>query len=196
MIETIITGIVAYAGTNIDDIFINTLFFAQADTKGKVRSVVIGKYLGIGALILLSWLGAFFLHYIPGNYVSLLGLVPIALGIKECIQYHKGKNSANSPETEEKPDVNRGFALSMMLVTIASGGDNIGVYMPLFTGYSIPDMCIVLITFALMTALWCLLSKKLSELPGLRTFLLHHKPIIAPIVLFALGIYIILKPFL
>lgn len=54
MIETIIAGIMSFVGTNIDDIFINTLFFAQADTKRKIQSVVIGKYLGSGSLMLLT----------------------------------------------------------------------------------------------------------------------------------------------
>ncbi|MBQ7922550.1 MAG: cadmium resistance transporter [Clostridia bacterium] len=196
MIETIIAGVLAFAGTNIDDIFINTLFFAQADTGRKVRSVVIGKYLGIGALVLVSWFGAVFLQYVPQNYTALLGLVPMALGIREWIQYQKDKKSSDSSHEEEKPDVGRGFIISMMLITIASGGDNIGVYMPLFTGYSVWQMLTVVIIFALMTALWCLLGKKLSDLPGLRTFLLKYKHIIVPCVLIALGIYIIAKPFL
>lgn len=63
MIETLLSGAAAFVGTNIDDMFINMLFFTEADTKAEVRSVVIGKYLGIGALVLLSVLGAFGLQF-------------------------------------------------------------------------------------------------------------------------------------
>lgn len=97
MIETVLAAIAAFFGTNIDDIFINTIFFAQADSKQEVRAVVVGKYLGMGILVLASLFGAFFLSGIPQTYIGLLGLVPIALGIKEIICNIKS-NSQDSPE--------------------------------------------------------------------------------------------------
>ena len=193
MIETILAGIFAFTGTNIDDLFINTLFFAQTETKPQIRSVTVGKYLGIGALVLISLLGAFVLHAIPQKYIGILGLLPMALGVKEWIGYLKIKKSPVEEEEEETPDVGRGFMLSMALVTIANGADNIGVYIPLFAGCSLWQVVTVIVIFAVMTAVWCFLGKKLSDLPGLRGFLLKYKPILVPIVLILLGVYIILK---
>lgn len=191
--ETVLTSIMSFVGTNIDDIFINTLFFAQADTKRKIQSVIIGKYLGIGFLVLLSFLGAFFLYSVPPKYIGLLGFVPIALGIKEWVNHIKAKKQANSEEFEEKPGIAKGLILNVALVTVSNGADNIGVYMPLFAGYTMFQMITVIIVFLLMIALWCILGKKLSDLPGLRNFLLKYKYIIVPIVFVVLGLYIMMK---
>lgn len=195
MIETLISIIISYVGTNIDDIFINTLFFAQADTKRKIQFVVLGKYLGIGFLVLLSCLGAYFLHIIPQQYIGLLGIVPISLGIKEWISYKKHKSKVSSDENR-KAASSHGLILNVALVTVSNGADNIGVYVPLFANYTALQMAIMIIVFSIMLALWCLLGKKLSDLPGLRGFLLKYKHIIVPAVFIILGIYIFMKSIL
>lgn len=193
MLETLIATIMSFVGTNIDDIFINTLFFAQASSKRDIRSVVIGKYLGIGGLVLLSLLGAFGLQFIPQQYIGFLGLIPIMLGIKEWVGYLKSRNASDSEEEEKKADPSKGMVLNVVLVTIANGADNIGVYIPLFAGYTPIQMAVVVVIFALMIALWCLLGKKLSDLPVLRSFLLKYKYIMVPVVFVILGIYILIK---
>lgn len=57
--ETLILSITSFIGTNIDDMFINTLFFSEAETKADGKRIICGKYLGIGTLIILSILGAY-----------------------------------------------------------------------------------------------------------------------------------------
>jgi cadmium resistance transport/sequestration family protein len=193
VIDVIFAGIIAFIGTNIDDIFINTLFFAQADTKRKIKATVIGIYLGIGSLVLISMFGAYVLQAIPERYIGFLGLIPILLGIKEWVVYIWEKTNVDVDEIEENSYVTKGILGSVALVTIANGADNIGVYVPLFTSYNFIQLIIIVMVFALMTALWCVLSKKISDLPRIRSFLLKYKHIMVPIVLISLGIYIIIK---
>lgn len=188
MLETVTAAIIAYIGTNIDDIFINTLFFAQVDSRSQIRSVVTGKYLGIGALVLISLIGAFGLQFLPGKYAGLLGLIPIALGVRAWFRRNAAE-SGNSPASSD------GLWLSVMLVTMSNGADNIGVYIPLLAGCSAVQAAAVVVIFAIMLAFWCLLSKKLADLPALRHFLLTYKHIIVPVVFIALGVYIIIKGF-
>lgn len=191
MIEAVIAGILSFIGTNIDDIFIDTLLFAQADTKRQVRAVVIGKYIGIGMLVLLSFWGACFLQTIPEKYIGFLGLIPIAFGLKEWMEDRKPE--IDSAGNEERPDISKGLLFRVSLLTIANGADNIGVYIPLFAGYDLGQMTIVIVIFALMIALWCFMGKKLSDLPVLRNLLIKNRHIIVPVVLISLGIYILIK---
>jgi len=65
-------GIVVFASTNIDDMFLLAAFFA--DSQLRLRSIVIGQYLGIGALVLVSALAALLALTIPEGWVALLGL--------------------------------------------------------------------------------------------------------------------------
>ena len=72
-------GIVVFASTNIDDIFLLAAFFA--DPRLRHRSIVIGQYLGIGALVLVSALAALLALALPEGWVALLGVVPLLLGL-------------------------------------------------------------------------------------------------------------------
>ncbi len=190
MIEVVIVAILCFLATTMDDLFLDMLFFAQATTRKQVQSIVIGKYIGIGILVLLSCLGAYGLQFVSEKYIGFLGLIPIAIGLKEGIEYLKNKSD---DDLEEQPELSKGFMWSVVLVTISSGADNIGVYIPLFANYSVMQMLVVVITFAVMVACWCFLGKTLSSLPYLRKFLLKYKQIIVPVVLICLGIYIIVE---
>ena len=190
MIEVVIASIMCFIATTMDDLFLDMLFFAQATTRKQVQSIFAGKYVGIGILVVLSCLGAYGLQFVPEQYIGFLGLIPIVIGIKEGLENFK-KEFENSEE--EQPKLSQGFLWSVVLVTISSGADNIGVYIPLFANYTIMQMIVVIITFSIMVACWCFLGKTLSSLPYLRKFLLKYKQIIIPIVLICLGIYIILE---
>ena len=200
--KLLFTLVLAFAGTNIDDLFIDTFFFAQAETKKQVQAIVLGKYLGIGALVLFSVLGAYMLREIPDGYIRFLGLIPMALGVREWMENRKAKENDEDAEGADINDADYdlkndskgflGFILKIALVTISNGADNLGVYMPLFASFQMTEMLMVLIVFAVMVAIWCILSKKLADLPGLRGFLLKHKETLVPIVYAALGVYIMM----
>jgi cadmium resistance protein CadD (predicted permease) len=63
-------AIVAFAATNIDDIFILTLFFAQKNLRR--WQVVVGQYLGLAGLIAISLVGYFARLFIPKSWIGLL----------------------------------------------------------------------------------------------------------------------------
>lgn len=189
MLETVISCIAAFVGTNIDDMFINTFFFVEADTKAKTYSIVLGKYLGIGALVLLSVLGAFGLQVLPERYIGFLGLIPIGMGIREGVRFWRNKEETENEEEQRAS----GLVWNVMLVTMANGADNIGVYIPLFAGFEGGQLFVGLGIFAVMTALWCVLGKKMADLPVINQFLKKYKNVLVPMVYIALGVYIIFK---
>ncbi len=189
MIEVVIASMMCFIATTIDDLFLDMLFFAQATTRKQVQSIFAGKYVAIGILVLLSCLGAYGLQFVPEQYIGFLGLIPIVIGMKEGLENLK---KSEEEDSEEQPELSKGFLWSVVLVTISSGADNIGVYIPLFANYTIIQMIVVIITFLIMVFCWCFLGKTLSSLPYLRKFLLKYKQIIVPVVLICLGIYIIL----
>ena len=59
-----------FASTNIDDIFLLAAFFS--DKELRVRSIVLGQCLGIGLLVAVSCIIAFFSLALPPGYVSFL----------------------------------------------------------------------------------------------------------------------------
>jgi cadmium resistance protein CadD (predicted permease) len=86
--------------------------------------------------------------------------------------------------------------LSVAAVTISNGGDNIGVYVPLFSKYNTVDQITVLTSvFIAMTAVWCVAAYYLVNHPVLASRIRYTGNIIMPFALIGLGIYILMDSF-
>lgn len=212
MISTIITAFVSFASTNIDDIFILTLFFSQINNNMKIKHIFIGQYLGIGFLTTISIIGALGVSIIPSEYVGFLGLVPIYLGVKAYFDYKKKnkgnkelQNNINTRNTEfeettymqEKHRLNfaRNFinpsVIKVFSLTLANGADNIGIYVPLFTSMNLMGIIVTVIIFMLLIALWCFIALKLSERSLIQKNIEKYKHIFVPIIFICLGVFIL-----
>jgi cadmium resistance transport/sequestration family protein len=186
--ELVVTSIIAFASTNIDDIFILMLFFANKDYKAK--DVVIGQYIGIVVLIVISFIGSFIGLLFNQVYIGLLGLLPVYFGI--CGLFRLIKH--NEKDEKERLSVNRKKANKILLVaavTFANGGDNIGIYIPLFATLLMPQKIIMAVIFLVMVAVWCIAARYLSNHPIISKNIDTYGHIISPIVLILLGIYIL-----
>lgn len=191
MAAVFFTSIAAFISTNLDDIFMLTLFFAQAKSRKGALKVVAGQYIGMGCLAALSILGALGTQLVPQRYVGLLGFVPLCLGIKAWMDYRsQGNKSRQEEETSETPGIG---SISVALVTMANGGDNIGVYIPVFSGYSAGELAEALAVFAMMIALWCRLGYSLGNHPGIKEKIERYQHILVPLILSALGVIILAK---
>ncbi|WP_315120738.1 cadmium resistance transporter [uncultured Clostridium sp.] len=220
MISTVITAFVAFISTNIDDIFILMLLSSQINNVMKTRHIVIGHYLGIGALIAISIIGALGASVIPHEYIGLLGLVPIYLGIKAYVDHKKEiKDNENTAQQElqksengkveeiieETTDIQekriatfiKNFinpsVVKVFIVTFANGGDNIGIYIPLFARMNLMDILITVIIFLILTTLWCFIGIKLSEHPFVQRSIEKYEHIFVPIIFIGLGVFILME---
>ncbi|WP_433534756.1 cadmium resistance transporter [Micromonospora sp. CA-249363] len=137
---------VVFAATDIDDIVILTLFFVAARTTGRPRTwqIVAGQYLGIGALALASAVVAAGLLVVPDPWTGLLGLLPIALGVRAL--WHRDDDEAAAVVTG---------TLGVAGVTIANGADNVAVYVPVFRALGPGDSAVFLLVFVVLIGLWC-----------------------------------------
>ncbi len=185
MIYSMVSSVVAYIATNIDDMFINMLLFASAKNKKDDLAIVIGKYTGTGALVVLSLVAAFGMQALIGRYIHWLGVVPIALGIKEIYSNTKG-------EEDGKIKLSHSFVWSTTVITVANGADNIGVYVPLFAQFSAYQLGIMAVVFCVMTALWCFMGKMVTKLPVIKNIMEKYSAVITPLVYISLGVYILL----
>jgi cadmium resistance protein CadD (predicted permease) len=55
----------------------------------------------------------------------------------------------------------------MALVTMANGGDNLGIYIPAFAVHSGHEIAVIAVVFAAMTALWCVSTHWMVNHPQL-----------------------------
>jgi cadmium resistance protein CadD (predicted permease) len=188
-------AVAVYASTNIDDLLILAVFFA--DPQVRVGAVVAGRFLGLAVLVLASAAAALLAMAVPGEWIALLGLVPLALGLR-LLPALFGKSGDADEEEEEalagaRQSARRGFvaqSLTVAGVTLANGGDNLGVYIPLFA--TAPQAIITYIAvFAVMTAAWCALGYLVVNNPLIGDRIRRHGHVLLPVVLIALGLYIL-----
>jgi len=134
LILTILSALGSFIATNVDDIFVLMLLFSQAkaqtqssnglthnmEMKGNRiynRDIVIGQYLGFGILVLISLLATFGVTLIPDEWVGLLGLIPIYLGVKLFI---KGEDEDEGNILSNLGKFNK-YYLSVAFITFANG---------------------------------------------------------------------------
>lgn len=140
---------------------------------------------------------------VPREWIGLLGLLPIAIGLKQLL--NRPENTAQvqtvtsdfEPSSARKPIVS---LLSSVLspqtyqvaaVTVANGGDNISIYIPLFAGNNLVSLGVILGVFFLMVGVWCAIAYLLTRQPTIAQVLSRYGNAVVPFVLIGLGLFIL-----
>jgi len=174
-----------FAATDVDDLFLLIAFFA--DPRARPGEVVAGQFLGIGALVVASLGFALMTLAVPTAYVGLLGFIPIAMGLARLRALR-----ADGDDDDGKPPAGpwRG-ALTVAAVTIANGGDNVGVYTPVFAVRPGAEIAAIVVVFAVVTAVWCAVAHALVRHPALGPPIRRHALWLTPLVLVAVGAFVL-----
>jgi cadmium resistance transport/sequestration family protein len=197
MLAALFSSLIAFVATNLDDLVILMLFFVQVNARFQVRHIVIGQYLGFGALVLASLPGFFGGMLISKPLIGLLGGLPIAVGVLKLLHADQDEEPVQAVSVEPQRPVIAGMLnpqiFQVAAVTFANGGDNIGIYVPLFARSSWASLGITLGTFFLMVGLWCWCAYWLSRHRAIAPLLSRYSHHIVPWVLIGLGIYILVE---
>ncbi|MFE2704447.1 cadmium resistance transporter [Streptomyces mirabilis] len=182
-----------FAVTNIDDILILALFFAQgAGHRGSTRRIVLGQYLGFAAILAVAVAAAFGATFLPEAAIPYLGLLPLALGLKAAWQAWKDHREGGGGE-EEQAKEGGPSPLEIAAVTFANGGDNIGVYVPVFATAGIGGMGVYAVVFLVLVAVWCFAGRFFATRPVIAKALARWGHILLPLVLIAIGLLILIE---
>ena len=197
LINAIPTGITAFIATNLDDLVILTLLFSQVNATFRRRHIVAGQYLGFSALVVTSLLGFLMGLVLPQNWIGLLGIVPIAIGMNRLFNEDKDSSDQNQEETpDSQPSFLSSFlspqACGVAAITFSNGSDNIGIYLPLFAKSDLGSLSIILIVFFILVGVWCYITYKLTRQPILAEILTRYGNYFVPFVLIGLGVFIVL----
>jgi cadmium resistance protein CadD (predicted permease) len=190
-------AIVAFASTNVDDLFLLASLFI--DKEFQTIPVVVGQFLGMSFLVAFSVLAALFAISIQGDWICWLGLAPLLLGVGRLRNLFKksirlGSSDRNAPHFVGKEQLRPRWARSeiavVSLLTIANGGDNLSVYIPLFSIHraSIPLFAFI---FGVMTAVWCLLGYYLTNHSLFGDTLKRYGRLVIPFILIGIGLNVL-----
>lgn len=189
-IQPILEATTAFSATNIDDLFILMLFFSRLNESFKAWHVVCGQFLGIAVLVAVSLLSLLGRIALPGEWIGLLGLFPISLGLSQLAESLDTPETSRGTTTEPDHSSAEGLMagiLGVSALTIANGSDNISVYMALLANSDPLRLRVFLVVFAVLTGLWCLLAFGLSQTSAFAEPLRRLQRDLAPVLLIVIG---------
>lgn len=153
-------------------------------------------------IIIASLPGFFGGLLVPREWIGLLGILPIAIGIKQFLN----KETENVEIQTVTSDLTSSrtthpilsFIVSLIspqtykvaAITFANGGDNIGIYIPLFAGINFNSLLLTLAVFFMMVGVWCAVAYLLARQVTIASLLSRYGSNTVPFVLIALGFYI------
>ncbi|TMR65646.1 CadD family cadmium resistance transporter [Streptococcus pseudopneumoniae] len=189
--QTIISAIGVYISTSIDYLIILIILFAQLSQNKQKWHIYAGQYLGTGLLVGASLVAAYVVNFVPEEWmVGLLGLIPIYLGIRFAIVGEDAEEEEEEIiERLEQSKANQLF-WTVTLLTIASGGDNLGIYIPYFASLDWSQTLVALLVLVIGIIIFCEISRVLSSIPLIFETIEKYDRIIVPLVFILLGLYI------
>jgi cadmium resistance protein CadD (predicted permease) len=137
-------ALAAFISTNVDDLFLLMLWFLK---RTSLRIVLLGQAAGFTALVLASVLGYLGTMALAQSAVRWLGLLPIAIGIKQLL---------SADQDDDRP---ADSWWTVATLTVANGGDSVAVYIPLFSRYTMRNVGLIIFCFYVSVFLWVVLAR-------------------------------------
>lgn len=179
--------------TNIDDVIVLSLFYARgAGAPGTTPRILGGQYLGFGAILaaaVLVALGA--RSFLPEEVIPYFGLIPLVLGLLAAWRAWRAWR-----DDDDDDDKVGGKALSVATiaaVTFANGGDNIGVYVPVFATVGTAGIIAYSIVFLALVAVLVAAARFVATRKPIAEVLERWEQVLFPIVLIGLGVVILVE---
>ena len=192
----------AFVGTNIDNCVVTMALVAGAPLE-RAHRIAAGQVIGFAVLVAGAAAAAAVLFEFSAAVVGLLGLVPLALGLRGLValarpqpgeedQEVKGRGRKRRPLRPEERAVGRSLTAAA-LVTISAGGDNLAAYIPLFRVGGATNVGAILAVFVVGEVLvtWIVLVG--GRHPRARSVMLRLGHLAVPILLCCIGVLVMVE---
>ena len=182
VITSAVQAVGLFLVTNIDDIIVLSLFFARGAGQPRTTSkIVAGQYLGFGGILLASLAVTFGAGlFLPDGAIPYFGLIPLALGGYAAWQVWSNGDDDNDG-VAEKP------------ITFANGGDNNGVYVPVFLAVGTGAIVAYCVVFLCLVLVLVLVAKFVATRKPIAGVLERWEHVLFPLVLIVLGLVILIE---
>jgi cadmium resistance protein CadD (predicted permease) len=171
----------AFIGTMLDNFF---AFAAQLVVTDRVKFRRVGwaQAIGVAAHAALAAGVGSVLAPIPLAWIGILAVAPIALGVHAWRQRHR-------PRGEQ---FRRG-TITTFTVTLALGGDNLAVWIPLLRANGFVHAMLTVATFAVWEIVFIVSAQRIASHPRIVTWGARHAPLLTPWIYLALGILVLFE---
>ncbi|KXO90364.1 MULTISPECIES: cadmium resistance transporter [Tsukamurella] len=195
MLSSVLQAIGLFVATNIDDIIVISLFFARgAGQRGTTVKITAGQYLGFAGILAVAVLialgaGAF----LPVSAIPYFGLVPLLLGLRAAWSAWRSRDDDDDGDGTGAGSGSRIGVLGVAGVTFANGGDNIGVYVPVFVSISGQAMIAYCVVFLILVGALVFVARFVATRRQVAEILERWESVLFPLVLIGLGVVILVS---
>ena len=178
-------AVAAFVGTNIDNGVV-TMAMVAAAPPGRATRIASGQVMGFVLLVVVAAATAIALFEFSTRAIGLLGLVPLALGLRGLFMLRPG-----AARTRLARRAVGGGVITAALVTIGAGGDNMAVYIPLLKLGGVTRLAATTAVFALGEVVLTYLVLRAAGHPRIRQLATRAGVVVAPVLYCAIGLLIL-----
>ncbi len=185
--QTAVVAAAAFASTNVDNGLMAAAQVAAA-RRDRVRRIVWGQLTGSLAVALVALAVAVALFEVADRYIGLLGLVPIAYGVRDLV-------ALRDPERRSghwTRSAGGGF-FAALAVAVGTSGDNLAVYIPTLRQVGAAGKAVTLGVFAALEVVLCLFAVLAGRHPATLRTLDRVGVFAAPLLYIAIGIVVLVR---
>ena len=186
----------AFVGTNIDNCVVTMAMVAGAPLERSHR-IAIGQIVGFIILVAAAAAAAAVLYELSPAVVGLLGLVPLAIGVRGLVGLRAAGppgDAATVPRRRRASDRAVGRSLTAAaLVTIGAGGDNLAAYIPLFRVGGTANLLAIVAVFAAGEVAVTAIVLAGGRHPRTRTSMTRLGVVAVPVLLCGIGVLVMVE---
>lgn len=167
---------ITFIAVNLDFFFILLCLV----NKYPLRDVIIGYVLGVGLLVIASFLiGKALALFLPEWILGVLGILPIYMAL------HDNDEEANQQSTTRSPIV-------IVLITYLAvcTGCNLSIFLPILTGLSTNQFGIALLFILVLTMLVVILIKQVGQIPVIARLMDKYSEKVMKVIYIGVGLYV------
>ncbi len=184
----------AFLGTNIDNCLVTMAMVAGAPVE-RARRIAAGQVIGFALLVAVAAAAAAVLFEFSAAVVGLLGLVPLAIGVKGLIGLRRapdGRRAGPGRSTAADRAVGRSLTAAA-LVTIGAGGDNLAAYIPLFRVGGTTNVAAIVAVFVVGEVAVTAVVLAGGRHPKARVLMDRLGAVAVPVLLCGIGVLVLLQ---
>jgi len=178
----------AFIGTNLDNLLLLVALYSRYEKH--TGTVAFGYMSGMVLIGVISLVIGFGGDFIPVNYLGLLGVIPMFMGLVGLLQLFRRKPAEAVTGFTVETSLKTVF-IAVLLTQLSNGADTV-ITFSVFLADSTPATdYLISLTFLAMVVLFSWVAFYALKHRGLSDFLDRYGPYVTPFILILVGLYII-----